>query len=327
VKHLQSFSLFEARKTSDLTQKQKTFLTKYTQGTWSVNRQTGLVDVEGDFDCSYSGLRSLSGISFGHVSGNFSCAGNDLTSLAGAPQTVGGYFSCDNNQLTSLVGAPQTVCGSFFCQGNHLTSLAGAPQTVGGVFDCSGNQLTTLAGAPQKVNRSFGCSGNRLISLAGAPQTVGGNFYCDNNQLTSLVGAPQTVGRDFWCSHNRLTTLVGAPQTVGGYFFCDSFKLRSGEWNPQGWLAILATGDRKARRLIVTLPMFDAGFWLQKLKGDLKKDGQVLLQLADLWDKSGWEEQRQEIEQRLSPEQLRVIKALKTKLGYVNPWKDFDGIV
>jgi hypothetical protein len=75
----------------------------------------------------------------------------------------------------------------------------------------------------------------------------------------------------------------------------------------------------------VTLPLFDAGFWLQKLKGDLKKDGQVLLQLADLWDEPGWEEQRQEIEQRLSPEQLRVIKALKTKLGYVNPWK--DGIV
>ena len=282
MKHLQSFSLFEAQ-FSGLTPDQEAFLNRYTRGRWSVNQQTGLVDVEGDFDCSYSRLKSLSGISFGHVSGNFSCAGNDLTSLAGAPQTVGGYFSCDNNQLTSLVGAPQTVCGSFFCQGNHLTSLAGAPQTVGGVFDCSGNQLTTLAGAPQKVNRSFGCSGN---------------------QLTTLAGAPQTVRKGFWC---------------------DSFKLRSGGWNPLGWTKILATGDRKVRRLIVTLPMFDAGFWLQKLKGDLKKDGQVLLQLADLWDKSGWEEQRQEIEQRLSPEQLRVIKALKTKLGYVDPWK--DGIV
>jgi hypothetical protein len=51
----------------------------------------------------------------------------------------------------------------------------------------------------------------------------------------------------------------------------------------------------------------------------------VLLQLADLWANPGGEEQRQEIEQRLSPEQLRVIKALKTKLGYVDPWK--DGIV
>jgi hypothetical protein len=112
---------------------------------------------------------------------------------------------------------------------------------------------------------------------------------------------------------------------VGGSLRCDSFELQQGKWNPQGWTKILATGDSKARSLIVTLPLFDAGFWLQKLKGDLKKDGQVLLQLADLWDEPGWEEQRQKIEQRLSPEQLRVIKALKTKLGYVDPWK--DGIV
>jgi hypothetical protein len=175
------------------------------------------------------------------------------------------------------------------------------------------------------VGGNFSCSGNQLTSLAGAPQTVDGYFSCSYNQLTTLAGAPQTVGGNFYCDNNRLTSLVGAPQTVGGILRCDSFTLQSGAWNPLGWTKILATGDSEARSLIVTLPMFDAGFWLQKLKGDLKKDGQVLLQLADLWDKSGWEEQRQEIEQRLSPEQLRVIKALKTKLGYVDPWK--DGIV
>jgi hypothetical protein len=256
MQHLQSFSLFEAQ-FSGLTPDQEAFLNECTNGTWSVNRRTGLVDVEGDFDCKSEGLESLFGISFGHVSGTFSCSGNQLTTLSGAPQTVGVNFDCHNN---------------------HLTTLAGAPQTVGGYFRCSHNQLTTL------------------------------------------VGAPQTVGGRFSCSYNQLTTLVGAPQTVGEYFFCDSFALQSGKWNPQGWLAILATGDSKARRLIVTL--FDAGFWLQKLKGDLKKDGQVLLQLASLWDEPGWEEQRQEIEQRLSPEQLRVIKALKTKLVYVDPWKD-----
>ncbi len=284
----------------------KVFLYKHTQGTWSVNPETGLVDVRGNFICGGKRLESLQGISFGHVSGTFTCDSNRLTSLAGAPQTVGGYFSCSNNQLTTLVGAPQTVGGGFFC---------------------GGNRLTTLAGAPQKVNSDFSCSYNQLTSLVGAPQTVGGSFWCHQNQLTSLVGAPQTVGRYFSCDHNQMTTLVGAPQKVGEYFSCDSFALQNGEWNPQGWLAILATGDSKARSLIVTLPMFDAGFWLQKLKGDLKKDGQVLLQLASLWDEPGWEEQRQEIEQKLSPEQLRAIKALKTKLVYVDPWKDFDGIV
>jgi hypothetical protein len=219
MKHLQSFSLFEAQ-FPGLTPDQEAFLNEYTNGTWSVNRQTGLVDVEGSFNCKSRRLKSLSDISFGHVSGHFLCA---------------------------------------------------------------------------------------------------------NNQLTTLVGAPQTVDGGFYCYNNQLTTLAGAPQTVGGRFSCDSFKLQNGKWNPQGWLEILATGDSKARSLIVTLPMFDAGFWLQKLKGDLKKDGQVLLQLASLWDEPGWKEQRQEIEQGLSPEQLRVIKALKTKLGYVDPWK--DGIV
>jgi hypothetical protein len=238
---------------------------------------------------------------------------------------VGGDFWCSGNRLTTLAGAPQKVNGSFGCFGNQLTTLAGVPQKVNGSFSCFGNQLTTLAGAPQTVNGSFDCSGNQLTTLVGAPQTVDGGFSCNTNQLTTLVGAPQTVGGHFSCSYNQLTTLAGAPQTVRKSFYCDSFELQNGEWNPQGWTKILATGDSKARSLIVTLPLFDAGFWLQKLKGDLKKDGQVLLQLADLWDEPGWEEQRQKIEQRLSPEQLRVIKALKTKLGYVDPWK--DGIV
>jgi hypothetical protein len=132
VKHLQSFSLFEAQ-FSGLTPDQEAFLNEFTKGTWSVNRQTGLVDVEGDFDCSYSRLKSLSGISFGHVSGNFYCYGNHLTTLAGAPQTVGGDFSCFGNQLTTLVGAPQTVDGDFSCSRNHLTTLAGSPQTVVGI--------------------------------------------------------------------------------------------------------------------------------------------------------------------------------------------------
>ena len=157
MKHLQSFSLFETQKTSGLTQKQKTLLTKYTQGTWSVNQQTGLVDVEGSFNCDNIRLKSLRGISFGHVSGNFNCNNNLLTSLTGAPQTVDGNFHCDRNQLTSLAGAPQTVDRHFDCSHNQLTSLEGAPQTVGGYFACEGNLLTSLAGAPQTVGEDFWC--------------------------------------------------------------------------------------------------------------------------------------------------------------------------
>jgi hypothetical protein len=57
-----------------------------------------------------------------------------LTSLTGAPQTVGGEFGCTDNKITSLEGAPQTVGGDFSCYNNRLTSLAGAPKTIRGEF-------------------------------------------------------------------------------------------------------------------------------------------------------------------------------------------------
>ena len=75
------------------------------------------------------------------VTGNFYCYNNSLTSLEGAPSTVGGDFDCSYNSLTSLEGAPSTVGGSFYCSKNSLTSLKGAPSTVGGDFYCSGNSV------------------------------------------------------------------------------------------------------------------------------------------------------------------------------------------
>jgi hypothetical protein len=280
MKHLKPFSLLESESSNNLTQEQEDFLNRYTLGTWSLFPATGLVDVQGSFDCSGRNLKSLVGIQFGMVTGN---------------------FTCNNNLLTSLVGAPQKVGGGFNCAVNHLTSLAGAPQTVRDDFQCSRNLLT---------------------SLVGAPQTVRG-FSCNNNQLTSLEGATQKVGGNFYCSFNPLNSLVGAPQTVGGYFLCDAFRLIPDEWNPKGWLQVLREGDPAACRLILTLPAFDAQFWLGRLKGDLKQDGQTLLQLADMWGREGWEEEQAKLQQELNSNQLRAIKALRTKLIYVNPWQDF----
>ena len=143
MKHLIPFRVYEAQKTSGLTLDQEDFLTTYTQGTWSVNPTTGLVDVQGHFNCSYVRvkLESFAGISFGHVSGDFDCSWNRLTSLEGAPQTVGGYFNCNQNKLKSLEGAPQTVGRDFWCGENQLQTLEGAPQTVGGDFLCDEFQL------------------------------------------------------------------------------------------------------------------------------------------------------------------------------------------
>ena len=227
MKHIRPYGIFEASAAAapaPLTQEQIEWLNQCTKGTWKLNPQTGLVDVDGNFDCKEQGLADFKGVRFGVVGGYFSCEDNLLTSLVGAPQEVRGYFSCGDNQLTSLVGAPQKVEGDFDCHENLLTSLVGAPQEVGRDFDCDNNRLTSLEGAPQDVGVSFDCDNNRLTSLVGAPREVGGIFRCENNQLTSLEGAPQKVGvgRSFYCSDNpvsdeTLESIFGIMETGKGY--------------------------------------------------------------------------------------------------------------
>jgi hypothetical protein len=196
-----------------LTKEQVEWLDKCSKRTWRLNPQTGLVDVDGDFDCSGDGrqqkLRDLKGVRFGEVGGYFNCSHNGLTSLEGAPREVRGNFYCSDNGLTSLEGAPREVRGRFWCHDNQLTSLVGAPRVVGWDFYCYNNQLTTLEGAPREVRGDFDCDNNELTSLVGAPQKVEGYFSCSRNGLTSLVGAPRKVEGDFDCENNPVpeTTL------------------------------------------------------------------------------------------------------------------------
>ena len=184
MKRIVTYKVFESSGKAGLTQEQEEFLNKYTEGRWSYDPATGLVDVVGSFDCRSERLKTLSGVKFGKVSGSFDCSGNKLTSLEGAPQEVGGDFYCQRNKLTSLEGAPQEIRGDFVCYSNSLTSLEGAPQEVGGYFYCSGNKLTSLEGAPREVGKNFDCSGNKLMTLEGAPREVGGDFLCDAFELS-----------------------------------------------------------------------------------------------------------------------------------------------
>jgi len=152
--------LFEAFSTStSLAEDQIEWLDSCTRGSWKLNHTTGLLDVDGDFNCTSKSLTDLKGIKFGEVSGGFSCSSNLLTSLEGAPQTVGINFYCHNNRLTSLEGAPQIVGSDFSCNNNLLTSLEGAPQTVGGGFYCHDNPVSgeTLASifALMKKGKSY----------------------------------------------------------------------------------------------------------------------------------------------------------------------------
>ena len=172
MKYIREYQVFEASASAAapaLTQEQIDWLDgclSGRKGSWKLNPQTGLVDVEYVFYCAGQGLRDLKGVKFGKVNGD---------------------FYCENNQLTTLVGAPQSVGGYFYCYANQLTTLEGAPKTVGGGFNCGDNELTTLEGAPQKVREGFYCSDNVLTTLVGAPQSVGGYFSCEGNPVSKTT--------------------------------------------------------------------------------------------------------------------------------------------
>ena len=298
-----------------LTQEQEEFLNKYTEGSWSYNSQTGLVDVEGSFDCRSERLKTLSGVKFGKVSGSFDCSGNKLTSLEGAPQEVGGDFYCQRNKLTSLEGAPQEIRGDFVCYSNSLTSLEGAPQEVGGYFYCSGNKLTSLEGAPQEIRGDFVCYSNSLTSLEGAPQEVGGYFYCSGNKLTSLEGAPREVGKNFDCSGNKLMTLEGAPREVGGDFLCDAFELSQGEWNLEGWLNKMKEGDQEVQKLILTL------LTPEILNQEIQKDpAGMIMKLKSVWNYPDFEKIKKGLK---FPDDFGDVDRMIKSLNRMDDIKDF----
>jgi hypothetical protein len=207
MRHVKRYKeLFEAQ--NELSQEQMEWLDKFTRGKWTLNPQTGLVDVGGSFYCNSQNLTDFKGVRFGVVTGHFYCSCNKLTSLKDAPQKVGRGFYCFGNALTSLKDAPQEVGGDFNCSYNNLTSLKDAPQEVVVSFDCSFNELTSLRDAPKKVGGDFDCSYNNLTSLKDAPQEVGVDFHCYNNELTSLEGAPREVKGYFSCSDNPVSESV-----------------------------------------------------------------------------------------------------------------------
>ena len=280
MKHLRKYhQLFESQQ--DLTPKQIDWLDDCVSGSWRVNPQTGLVDIEGDFNYE-SNVPNFNGVRFGDIGGDFKCSRSSLASLEGAPQSVSGNFYCSHNLLTSLNGAPQSVGGNFSCSHNSLTSLEGGPQSVGYIYQCDHNSLISLEGAPREIGWSFDCSNNKLTSLESGPLSISGDFDCSHNNISSLEGAPRTIKRDFNCNINQLTSLEGAPQTVDGDFDC--------EYNPVSESALKAIFD-------------------------LMKGGKIYQQaLERYWPKMSYEDRALMYKDNssLTPEEVREYKALAT---------------
>ena len=220
MRHLKGYhQLFESKQ--ELTKEQIEWLDECSGGSWRLNSETNLVDVRGNFFCHGMDLADFKGVRFGRVDRDFRCQNNRLTSLEGAPRTVGGSFICSENRLKSLEGAPQKIFDGFNCSGNLLTSLKGAPLSVGGSFSCHQNSLTSLKGAPKITMGNFNCAVNSLTSLEGGPEYSYGNYWCSHNMLTSLKGAPRVVEGTFSFSKNNVQSLEGSPLSIHGGTHCE----------------------------------------------------------------------------------------------------------
>ena len=116
---------------------------KYRIKNWTLNKD-GLVDVDGHVNL-YLGTKSIEDevqlpLKFREVTRSFYCNRNKLTTLEGAPNTVGGHFNCSLNQLTSLEFAPKKVRNYFDCRDNNIRSFEGLVN-IGGDFYCHGNPV------------------------------------------------------------------------------------------------------------------------------------------------------------------------------------------
>ena len=176
------------------------------RGNWSVDysQDPPLVNVFGDV--RISGRKTLSGIHFGKVDGDFILSGhkpsqeNKFESTKGFPIEVEGRMDIFNNPIKTLKDFPtKKVGGDFSAISCRLKSLIGCPQEIGGDLSISSNEFRTLEGAPQimnddaKVKVENRGGGRILLSLEGLPP----NLNPDNIQTARSYSWDNILPEDF----------------------------------------------------------------------------------------------------------------------------------
>lgn len=192
------------------------------RGNWSVDysQDPPLVNVFGDV--RISGRKTLSGIHFGKVDGDFILSGhkpspeNKFESTKGFPIEVEGRMDIFNNPIKTLKDFPtKKVGGDFSAVSCVLKSLNGCPQEVGGNLLIGANEFRTLEGAPQIMKD------NATVSVANR----GGKRV-----LLSLEGLPPNLDPDNIETHKFYSWEKGIPQD----FLRDGYRefKKTGSWIP-----------------------------------------------------------------------------------------------
>jgi hypothetical protein len=292
MKHIRRYSeIFES--SNSITPIQENFLMRGTKGRgrWYFNKETGLIDVEGDFSTPNNSMTNLYGLNFGRVTGKFDIFNTKIYSLKGSPLEVGGDFDASSCFLSSLDGSPVKVGGDFEVSVNKIKSLDGCPEEIGGSLWLSMNSIKSLKGLTKKIGYSLQLSVNPLESLEGCPEKIDGNFNCSDTLIRNLIGGPKMVGGDYRCNTNpNLDSLEGAPLVVGGNFYLDSdhpFK-----WTGEGKGKEIARNPKSARLLIPTIQFSDLVILVKNnptilsfMEYDKNLRDRVMKELG--WDKMG----------------------------------------
>lgn len=203
----------------------------------------GTVDVDGLVSIIFDRRITKLPLKFGTVTGSFHCNNNGLTTLEGAPHTVGAGFECQYNFLTNLEYSPQRVGTWFQCQDNDLTSLVGSPEKVED-FNCSNNNLIDLNGSPIEVSGTYRCSNNGLTSFKGLSKSVGAVVFHDN-KITNLDSFDSDLERGLFLWENPIESIVGDLDIYQD--FIKAFKVYK----------VVKDGQVNLKRLRYIMEMFD----------------------------------------------------------------------
>ena len=135
---------------------------------------------------------------------------NSILSVMGKqPEHIDGHFSCSDKKITSLEGAPSSVGFYFNCSYNNLASLEGAPSSIGGNLSCFNNKLTSLHNIHKQIKHIGGIAtfnDNPIISHVLGLLLIDGlkEVFLDNKKVHVIINKHLNGDRDVFACQEEL---------------------------------------------------------------------------------------------------------------------------
>ena len=227
---------------------------------YKLNKETGLVDVYGDFDggwysSSTEGDKNFMGIRFGRVYGDFiadSTKSLPEMNLSGFPSQVDGYFKLtDNGNIKSLEGIPSLVGDLFIMRGTGITdfSLLNKILENKSEIDLDGNiglKSLTQIKFPNNL-RLLRVSKTSIKSLEGCPPEVD-KLEADFTDIEDLKGTLKK-SKNISISGPNLKDLTGIFQIEG----LKKFRFRTNPENYSIYINLPILNDSRQIEMLISI--------------------------------------------------------------------------